>query len=121
MFVISQDRFSKTRGFREAYVAWDDGIIDFVLQEFLDLLHHLNSQVGSEIYHRKYKAFNVERWICLLPYQLYRFVQLGKTFKGVIFALHGNQHAVGSCQSIQVQEAQGWLRIYNNNIISILR
>lgn len=94
-------------GFGEADVAGNDGVEDFVLEEFLEILGDLAGEVGAIVKHGEEDAFGSD---VVLEGFLDAFDgvhELGNPLQGEEFALDGDEDGIGGDEGVEGEEVEG--------------
>ena len=86
----------------------------------LDLLRHLEGQVGPPVVHRQHHALQLQGGVEPLLRQPDGIQQIAQPLQGVILALDGNQQGVGGAQPIQGQQLQGGGAVDEDKVIALL-
>ena len=81
------------------------------------LLGHLAGQVHAIVVHGENDAFDVERGIERIAHALHRSQELRDAFEREVLALHRHEHRVGSGQTIDGEEAEGWRRVDEDVVV----
>ena len=91
----------------QAHVARNDRREHLALEVLLHLGDDLQAQVGARVEHREHDALNLQAAIERLLHARDRTHQRGDALQRVVFALNRDEHAVGSAQGVDRDQAQG--------------
>src|SRR3990170_5868076 len=104
--IVQQHRLAVARRLGERHIAVNDGGVDFVAEIFAHFLRHLVGQVVPAVVHGEEHAFDGKVGVQVLLDELDGVHESRQAFEGIVLALHGNEHAVGSGQRVHGQEAE---------------
>ena len=90
----------------ELHVALYDGLENEFLEVSFHFVVYLIGQSETTVVHSQQKSFNLERWVQLALDYLDGVEQLGDTLKCEVFALHGYDDRVGSCERIYGNQSE---------------
>ena len=103
--------------FCQAYASGDDRFKNAFTEEISEVSRHLTGEVGAVIEHGKQDAFDFQWMIEGFANALDGVHQLGNTFQGEELALDRNEHGIGSDQSVQREEVEGWWTVDQEEVV----
>src|SRR5688572_13632304 len=115
--VIEDARLAVARRLREADVPWNHGLADLPREVLSHFFGHLMAQVVAGVEHGQEDAVEGEALVQRPPNEVDRLQQVREAFQGVVFALKGNQDAVGSREGIDGEEPEGGRAIEQDHVV----
>jgi len=95
----------------------DQGLEDLVAKMLLELVRDLLRQRHARVKHDAQQTDYLQVRIQVGRDFLDGIGKIGQTFQRIVFALHGDDHAMGGAQAIQSQQRQGWRTVDENEVI----
>ena len=108
------------RRLRKAYVPWNHRAKYLVAEKLDQLPGHVARQAVARIIHGSQNALYVEVRVAACAHPFHCFDQSGQPFKGVVLALHRDQHAIRRDQCIHGEHIQG-RRTIDDQIVVLRR
>jgi hypothetical protein len=105
--VVQHHRFSMARRFAESDVPWDDRFEDFTREVPVDFIPNLGRHAGAAVEHRENDTADPQARVEPFPNKPHGLEKLRESLQCIEFALKGDQHRVGSDQSIDRQQTEG--------------
>src|ERR1700690_1157361 len=94
MYIIENNRLTKTWRFRQANIPWDYALENLGPKKTAQIRRHLPGEGRPLIVHCQQDAFDLQLWIQRPPNPHQRIQQLGHSLQRQVFALDGDQHRV---------------------------
>ena len=94
-------------GLGEAHVPGNDGGVHLAGEVALDLLRHLEGQVGAAVKHGEQHALHGQLGVQAPLHQADGGQQVAEALQGVVLALDGDQQGPGGAQGVDSEQLQG--------------
>lgn len=90
---------------------------DLLLEKRPDFLRHLDSQVGPLVVHRQQDAVDIECRIERAPDSSHGADELRETFERKVFAMERDENGIGSHETVEREQPQGWGAIQKDVVV----
>src|SRR5664279_108719 len=117
--VVEHNWFPKARSFGQSNVPWNDRLEDLWPEVFASVGDDLAGEIQPCVVHGEEYAVDGQIRVNALLDAVNGIQQLRKPFKGVVLALHGNEHRVGGGEHVDGEETERWGAVDEDVIISI--
>ena len=105
-------------GLAEAHIPGDHRAVDLPREEPLDLLRHLNRQIGPAVKHGQQHPLQLQLGIQCPPDRPDGVHQVTEPLQGKILALHRHQGAVCGAEAVEGQQLQGGRAVHEYVVIA---
>ena len=115
--VVENDGKAMALTLAQLDVALDDGLEYQLLEVALHLIVNLVGKAKTTVVHGEQETFDLELGVELALDNLDGVEQLADTLKSKVFALYGDDDAVGCCERVDCDETQRWRAVDEDEVV----